>query len=74
MGKQAPDLPASEDVKRYVSVKGACELLDCSVSTLANRRKNDQSFPRPYQVGRKLIWRRDAIEAWIEKAKSVTEE
>lgn len=57
-------MSAQEEV-RLVSIKEACELTNMSRAGLWIRRRDDQTFPRLVEVGRRKSFVSTELQAWI---------
>ena len=58
-----PDLPASHEPE-LLTITEAAELLRAPVATLRYWRHLD-SGPRSFRLGRRVLYRRDDLHAWI---------
>ena len=52
-----------------ISKKQAARIINISLSGIDRRRRNDDTFPRPYKIGGKIMFSEKEILAWIESQK-----
>ena len=49
--------------------KQAAQIINISLSGIDRKRRNDDTFPRPYKIGGKIMFSEKEILAWIESQK-----
>ena len=52
-----------------ISKKQVARIINISLSGVDRKRRNDQTFPRPYLIGGKVMYSEKEIRAWIELQK-----
>ena len=52
-----------------ISKKQVARIINISLSGVDRRRRNDQTFPRPFHIGGKVMYSEKEIRAWIELQK-----
>ena len=52
-----------------ISKKQVARIINISLSGVDRKRHNDQTFPRPYKIGGKVMYSEKEIRAWIELQK-----
>ena len=52
-----------------ISKKQVARIINISLSGVDRKRHNDQTFPRPYLIGGKVMYSEKEIRAWIELQK-----
>ena len=52
-----------------ISKKQVARIINISLSGVDSKRRNDQTFPRPYKIGGKVMYSEKEIRAWIELQK-----
>jgi predicted DNA-binding transcriptional regulator AlpA len=55
-------------LEKFLESKDICKQLKIGTTTLFNWR-NRYNFPAPIKVGRKLLWKKSDIEAYLESKK-----
>jgi len=52
---------------RRLNIKELAELLRTSTMTVERWLRDDPSFPRPAEIGRKKLWDRTEVESYIRR-------
>ena len=52
-----------------ISKKQVARIINISLSGVDRKRRNDQTFPRPFYIGGKVMYSEKEIRAWIELQK-----
>tara|TARA_B100000989_G_scaffold250856_1_gene198740 strand:- start:1024 stop:1260 length:237 start_codon:yes stop_codon:yes gene_type:complete len=53
-----------------ISKKQVARIINISLSGVDRKRRDDDTFPRPYKIGGKLMFSEKEIRAWIESQKA----
>ncbi len=54
-------------IPRRLTIKEVAALLRTSTMTIERWLRNDPSFPRPAEIGRKKLWDRTEVESYIRR-------
>ena len=53
-----------------ISKKQVARIINISLSGVDRKRRDDDTFPRPYKIGGKLMFSEKEVRAWIESQKA----
>jgi predicted DNA-binding transcriptional regulator AlpA len=57
----------------FLTVKDLVDMLKVSRFTISVWKKEKKEFPKPFNVGRKLLWKKSEIEAYMESTRKEKE-